>query len=240
MEEGNTRANFPETCWTLVQQAGDGEANSRDRALEQLCAIYWPPVYAFIRSQGKAPHIAEDLTQGFFQQLLKREDFGATSQDQGKLRTYLLACAKNFLRNDYRDRNRQKRGGGQEILPLLDEAEDHYSEQLADSMSPERLFDRNWVLSLLGLVQKQLGKRYELEGRGELYAELSPFLSPTASPPQQKEIAERLGMKEGTINVAVHRLRKQYRESLKDEIARTLHGDLDVEEELQHLFAALS
>ena len=239
MESGHTHAQFPYTRWTLVQRASKYDDRTRRRALEELCALYWPPVYAFVRSKGRTPTEAEDLTQGFFQQLIEREQFGAANQEKGKLRTFLLCSMSNYMCDDWKRRKCLKRGGGIEFLSITSEEEDRFCSELTDGMTPEQVFERHWVITLLDSVLSQLAETYKELGKGRTFMELKVFLTPSAEAPPRGEIAERLGITENRLNVAVHRLRQRYREKLRETIADTIHEDCSVEDELKYLFGTL-
>lgn len=238
-----TRANqFPNTRWTMVARSSDADDSTRQRALSELCELYWPPVYAFIRSKGNSPHDAEDLAQGFFADLLSREDLASTDASKGKLRSFLLASVKNFMAKEWRKASRQKRGGGQAVLSLnQDEGETRFHvPEPKDESSPDKVYERQWVMTLLAHVLEELGVRYEKDGKGDLFETLKPTLTPGAPMAPYVEVAEQLGMSESALKVAVHRLKQRYGTLLRETIADTLGPDEDPEEELGHLMTAFS
>lgn len=242
MPEFTHAHQFPSTRWTIVGQAAGNDQAIRRKALTELCELYWPPVYAFIRSKGNSPHDAEDLAQGFFAQLLTREDLAHTDASKGKLRTFLLRAAKNYMSNEWKKANRQKRGGGKVLLSLdAGEGETLYrAPEPRDDLTPDRVFERQWVLTLLKHVLSQLERRYEKDGKAPLFEALKPTLTPGAPMPPYAEVAAALEMSEAALKVAVHRLRQRYGVLLKECIADTLGPGEDPDEELSSLMTAFS
>ena len=232
---------FAATRWSLVRAAGADSTLRARKALEQLCRLYWPPLYAFVRRCGSPPHDAQDLVQGFFLQLLAKDALGAVDPRKGKFRSFLLAALKHYLSNE-RDRARaQKRGGG--ALPVsIDEqdAEGRYLREPADPMTPEKLYERRWALTVLEQALARVRKEYAAAGRSALFDQLKDGLAGGEKGPAQAEIAGRLDMTPGAVKVAAHRLRKRYREILREEIADTVSGPDEIEEEIRHLFRSLA
>lgn len=236
-----TRAHsFPNTRWTVVARSGAADDAVRQKALAELCELYWPPVYAFVRGRGHTPHDAEDLVQGLFADLLAREDFAQTDAAKGRLRTFLLAAAKNYMANEARKAGRQKRGGGTAPLSLdLDAAEERCQvPEPADETTPDKLYQRQWVVTLLNHVLEELGTRYARDGKAGLFDVLKPALTPGAPMAPYAEIAPRVGMSEGALKVAVHRLRHRYGTLLRETVADTLGPGEDPEEEIRAMMTA--
>jgi RNA polymerase sigma-70 factor (ECF subfamily) len=235
------RAAFPRTRWSLVEQLHDGGAGG-ERALGELCSMYWYPVYAFVRRDGASPADAEDLTQGFFAQILEKQFLEGADSAKGKLRTYLLTALKRYSINQYRSGARLKRGGGVVVVPLdADEAEDRFRDEPAELDDPEILFERHWALSLLDEAFRATETEYLEAGKAELFAKIHPFLAGRdASDPRYAEIGEQLGMSSGAIQVAVHRVRKRYRRQLEEAVGQTVEDPEDVESELSHVLKILS
>ena len=231
---------FPFTRWTLVA-AAQGEAPAADDALEALCRAYWYPLYAFVRRSGHAPHEAEDLTQAFFARLLAKHDLAAVDREKGRFRSFLLAALQHFLANE-RDRARaQKRGGGRTPLSLdIADAETRYQLEPADPLTPEKLFDRQWAQALLAHVLAALEGEAAAEGRSAQFEALKPFLAVGSGAISHAEAAARLRVTEGAAKVAVHRLRRRYRDRLRAEIARTVASPEQIDDELRALFAAFA
>lgn len=232
------RERFPPTRWTLVQNLQDGGAPA-EKALGELCEIYWFPVYSFLRRDGVACDDAQDLTQGFFLRLLTKDFLARADSEKGKLRTFLLGALKRFRIDDYRAANRLKRGRGKVAIPL--DAEEWFCEEPAGSENPEVLFERRWALSLLDEAFARTEKEYDDSGKADLFGVISAELSgrETASPGYAK-LGERLGMSVGAVQVAVHRLRKRYRRQLEAVVCETLTDPGQLEEELRHVFTIMT
>jgi RNA polymerase sigma factor (sigma-70 family) len=233
-------AFFLTTRWTVVLTAREQDSRSGE-ALETLCRTYWYPLYAFIRRQGSAPADAEDLTQGFFARFLEKHYLKSVNPDKGKFRSFLLASLKHFLANE-RDRVRTKKRGGGAIHLSLDAAaaETRYLQEPIDAMTPEKIFDREWALTLLELVLARLRRDFCDEDKAALFEELKVVLTAGKGAVSHAKIAAKLGMSEGAVKVAAHRMRRRYRELLKEEIAQTVTGPEQVEEEIRALFSVFS
>lgn len=230
--------NFETTRWSMVLTAADGGADAHRRALESLCATYWYPLYAFVRRQGRSAHEAEDLTQGFFAELLGKERLLSVDRAKGKFRSFLLASMKHFLANDWDRSQTLKRGGGIGFLSMEEAAERLYREEPSEQLSAEQLYDRRWALILVERVMERLRAENDAAGKSQQFAELQFCL--TGQPGDSyAEIGARLGKSEGAVKVMIHRLRDRYRELLRAEIADTVGGDGDVDEELRYLLSAL-
>ena len=230
---------FATTHWTVVLAAGRRSTPQSDRALEELCRTYWFPLYAYVRRRGHSKEDAEDLTQGFFAAFLKRNYLEDVRSEKGRFRAFLLAALKHFLANEYDRAGRQKRGGG--VAPLsLDwqDADTRYQIDPPDRLSPDKLYDRAWATTLLGQVITRLRAECAAEGKAAAFEQLKPFLTVGKGDIPYAEAAAKAGLNEGAARVAVHRLRKRYRELLRAEIAQTLTDPADLEEELRALFQA--
>lgn len=228
---------FHTTRWSLVlaaQQGGD--ATRMHRAMSTLCQDYWYPLYAFVRRRGHAPHDAQDLTQAFFLSLL--ETHAAADPARGKFRSYLLGALKNFLANDWHRGQTQKRGGGQRLVEwdALD-AEARYALEPAEQTDAETLYDRRWAMELLARAVEKLRAEFAAKGEAETFEVLKGTLS--GAGPDRGQIAQQLGMSEGALKVAIHRLRQSYRAVLRAEIAETVDSPEEVDAEMRHLVAVL-
>jgi RNA polymerase sigma factor (sigma-70 family) len=240
-ETGAMRGIFATTHWTAVLAAGRGSSPQADVALEELCRSYWYPLYAYVRRQGHSREDAEDLTQGFFARLLEKNYLEGVSSDKGKFRSFLLMAVKRFLANEWDHANRQKRGGGIPLLSLdWQEADERYKINPVDTLSPDKLYDRAWAVTVLEQVITRLRDESAAEGKARLYEQLKPFLMVGKSDIPYAQAAAALGMTEGAARVAVHRLRERYRELLRKEIAQTLSDPAQINEEMQALFSALA
>ncbi len=233
-------ADFAATRWTLVLSAARGAQTPRAAAaMAELCRIYWYPLYAFIRRRGHDVHDAEDLTQEFFARLLDKHFLAAADREKGRFRTFLLMTVKRFLANEHDRTQARKRGGGQRIVPLEGlEPEARYHQEPADSLTPERLFEQQWALTLLDQVLSRLQAEMTAAGKAALFEAMKGHLT-GGGDESYAATAARLGMSAGAVKVAVHRLRRRYRDILQEEIAHTVAGPEEVEEEIRYLFTCL-
>lgn len=234
------RAGFNATRWTVVMAAARGNDSPRAaEALAELCRTYWYPLYAFLRRHGHASHEAEDLTQAFFAKLLDRDFLANLDRHKGKFRSFLLSSLKHFL-SDERDRaSAQKRGGGRRVISLngLD-AENRYRLEPSHDLSPEKMYEKQWALSVLEHVLSRLQAKWAAAGKLALFEHLQPTLAAGRATPYE-EIARRLGTTEGAIKSAAHRLRRQYRALLIEEISQTVTAPGEVEGEIRYLMSCL-
>jgi DNA-directed RNA polymerase specialized sigma24 family protein len=238
---GAPRDYFATTHWTVVLAAGKRQSPQSARALEELCRIYWYPLYAYVRRQGSSKEDAEDSTQAFFARLLERNSFDGLSAEKGKVRAFLLASLKNFLVNEWKRSHRQKRGGGAQTLSLdWQDADSRYHVDPPDHLSPDKLYDRAWAVTLLDRVIRQLRQETADEGKAELFDQLKAFLVVGKGAIPYAQTAAALGLNETTLRVAVHRLRKRYRALLREEISQTLSDPGQVDEEMRALFDAFA
>ena len=232
---------FATTRWTVVLSAGRKSTPQAEMALEELCRTYWYPLYAFVRRQGHSKEDAEDLTQSFFARFLEKNYLDGLSNEKGRFRAFLLAALKHFLANEWDRANRQKRGGGATLLSLdWQDADTRYQIDPADTLSPDKLYDRAWAVTLLERVITRLRAENAAEGRAKAFDVLKPFLMVGKSAIPYGQAAADLALTEGAVRVTVHRLRRRYREMLREEIAQTLAHPLQVEEEMQALFQAFA
>jgi len=237
-------SSFASTRWTVVHQAADSQTASQHAlsALSELCQIYWRPVYVFLRRQGIAQHDAQDLTQGFFADLIESRAYARADPTSGRFRSFLLGTLKHFVAHA-RDRDHaQKRGGGSVPVELdetaISEAETYASR--CSHWSADGVFDREWAASLARQALDRLGQEYELGGKGALFEELKSRLSAgesTAIP--YDELANRLGRTAAHLRVDVTRLRTRYRAILREEVSGTVVDPQDVDEELRYLRQAM-
>jgi RNA polymerase sigma-70 factor (ECF subfamily) len=232
---------FATTRWTVVLAAGRPTAAQAEVALEELCRTYWYPLYVYVRRQTATREDAEDLTQSFLARLLEKNYLHGLSSDKGKFRAFLLAALKHFLANEWDRARAQKRGGGVATLSLdWQDADTRYQINPEDNLSPDKLYDRAWAVTLLTKVITRLRKESEAEGTATLFDRLKPYLTVGKSAIPYAQAAAELGMTEGAVRVAVHRLRRQYRERLREEIAQTLADPSQANEEMQALFSAFA
>jgi RNA polymerase sigma factor (sigma-70 family) len=234
-------AAFAETRWSLILTAASHDSNSARIALEKLCRTYWMPIYAYIRRRGYSPEDAQDLTQSFIARLLERRWVADADRTRGRFRTFLLTALSRFLADAWDKLRAKKRGGGLRPVPLqLDTAETRYGHEPADNSTPEQSFERRWALTLLETVMQRLQAQYERDDKAELFRILSPSLIGDRDSLPYAILAKQLNLNEGSVKVAVHRLRKRYREFLLSEIAETTSRPEEVNDELRHLFRVLA
>jgi RNA polymerase sigma-70 factor (ECF subfamily) len=232
--------HFATTHWSVVLRAGRGGSEEAPAALGRLYQSYWYPLYAYVRRQGHDPGAAQDVVQEVFLALLEKNQLAAVDPGKGRFRSYLLAAVNHLLANEWHKRHRQKRGGGQALVALDGlAAEDRYRLEPADGRAPDVLFERRWALALLDGVFLRLRTEWEAAGKGATFDALKVFLSGDGDAPGYAEAGTRLGWSEGAARVAVHRLRQQYRNLLREEIAQTVTNLEEVEDELCHLLAVL-
>jgi RNA polymerase sigma-70 factor (ECF subfamily) len=231
---------FPATRWSLVVAAGDRATPGSHEALARLCALYRDPLYAFVRSRGHDRETAEDLVQGFFARFLGKNHLENVDAERGRFRSYLLGAVKHYLSDEHDRASAKKRGGGQVPLSLdVEAAERLYGAMLAHDSTPERAYDRMWARALLDRVVDELGADYVRSGRQTLFEALRPALSGDADD-EVRARAHELGLSDGALRVAVHRLRRRYRDLLRAEIADTVASEDQIDDELRHLLRALA
>ncbi len=240
-EQQTSSARFATTHWSVVLAASQEAASGSREALEKLCRTYWQPVYAYLRRQGIGVHEAEDLTQGFFARFIEKSCLKTVTPTKGRFRSYLLGAVKHFLSNE-RDRARaKKRGGGCTFVPLdVSGAESRCGFQPGDELTPEKIFDKCWALALLDHVLCRLKDEFVEARKEKTFASLKVFLTGETGTPSYNEVAGELNMADGAVRVAVHRMRGRYREILKEEVAGTVAGPEETEDELCYLLAAVT
>ncbi len=222
--------------------AGDADEGLKARALSELCEMYWKPIYLYVRGRGRNAADAEDLTQGFFGSILERQKLESLERVEGRLRSYLLKSVKNFMISDWKRDHALKRGGGVEHLPLeMDEGERLFASQESGAQPPrpDHLFERQWALTLIEQALGRLQEEYESIGRKDTFDALSPLLEDMGKW-KASGLAERLGMTESSVRVAIHRMRKRFRGLLEEEIRQTVVDPAEVEDEMRHLLTVLA
>jgi RNA polymerase sigma-70 factor (ECF subfamily) len=230
---------FVTTQWTQVL-ATRGDSPEARQALSDLCAAYYTPVFVLIRRATPNEEIARDLTQEFFARLLSRAGLGRVEPERGRFRYFLLSAVKHFLADVHDERGRLKRGGGQAHISLDAGTDSSPGMEVADASlpSPELEFDREWAVTLLARALDRLG--CEQTGKGEQFSALKPWLTGDKQDASQAELSAALGMTEGALRVSLHRLRKRFRELVKEEIAGTVGDSAHVREEMGYLLEVLS
>ncbi len=228
--------NFAATRWTLVARAS-GDDSTAQAALSELCAAYYSPVNAFLRAEGRTEDAARELAHEFFARVLAGGKLGGADATRGRFRSYLLGALKHFLADHRAHANREKRGGG--IAPEPLETSTDAGLRLPAARDDERIFDRQWALTLISRALEIVGGELSDAGKSAQFDALKPWLTGENAALSQADAAHQLGMSEGAVKVAIHRLRQRFREAVKSEIAQTVPDTADVEDELRHLLAVL-
>ena len=235
------RSAFVTTHWSVVVSAGQSDTPQSRDALEQLCRVYWFPLYAYVRRRGHSPEDAQDLTQEFFARLLAKEWLASTDREKGRFRTFLIVALKRFLANEWDRLHRAKRGGQAPHFPLDPElAEARYQSEPALELSADRIYERRWALALLENTMNRLREEFGQANKAAEFERLKVFLTADKSAIAYADVARDLGTSEGAARVAVHRLRRRFREVFREEVAHTVASAEDVAEEFHHLLAALA
>lgn len=226
---------FNTTHWTAVHAAAEGNSEAALAAMEDLCRIYWYPLYAFVRRQGYTPEDTEDLTQGFFEKVIEKKYIAQVDPCKGRFRAFLLACMKHFLSNSRKEQRAEKRGGGKPVLSLdARAAEDQYLQEPLETLTPDKLFERRWALTLLCQARDRLRQEYATAGKAELYETLK-LSEPGGGSLSYREIARKLGKTEGAVKLQAYRLNQRYSELLREEVSRTVASVPDIDEEASFL-----
>ena len=231
---------FQTTHWSLVLRAGHREERDADTALAALCERYWYPLYVYVRRQVADVNEAQDLTQEFFALLLEKNFVGDADRQRGKFRWFLLSAMKHFLAKQWRRSRAQKRGSGRGLISLNFSAGEHrYLIEPADSLTAERLYERQWALVLLDEALRRLQAEFAARGKLLVFEELKDSLTGEGEGQPYAELAVSLGISEAAVKMAVHRLRRRYAELLKEAVSHTVACREDIDGELQELLAAL-
>ncbi|MFT5467069.1 MAG: RNA polymerase sigma factor (sigma-70 family) [Verrucomicrobiales bacterium] len=238
-ESPNSHAAFEPTRWSIVLRAR-GEGAIAEKALADLCQTYWFPLYAFGRRAGSSAADAEDLVQGFFAYVVRKDLFAAADAQKGKLRTFLLTAFRRYRRDEYVKANAVKRGGGSVVSFDASEAENWYAEEEQDGETPETMFDRQWALNVLDRAVEKLEQDAAKRKKSAEFEALRAFLTGVPETEDYEQIAEALQMKVNAIRVAIHRLRAKFSAALREVVRDTHFDDTDVDEEMRHLLNVLS
>ena len=232
---------FRTTQWELIAKATEPQGQEREEALEELCRIYWPAVYTYIRRKGFSPVDAQDLTQEFLFHLVKGEMLNEVQAEKGRFRSYLAVCCNHHISN-HRDASQTlKRGGGIQFQSLdFESAELAYEAALVDDVNPEKEFTRRWISVLLGRVMAQLEEDYAEDGKEALFTALEPALTGSKQELSYRELAAQMKTTEANVQVMVHRLRRKFSDILREEIKSTLLDPSELDEELRYLITSLS
>ncbi|MFN0128063.1 MAG: RNA polymerase sigma factor [Verrucomicrobiales bacterium] len=236
-EPPDSGPGFPQTRWSLVLRARADDPKPAGAALQDLCRIYWPPIYGYLRRVGHSHQDAEDLTQGFLLSLIQNETLDRAVPERGHLRSFLLGALKRFIGHSIRHSQRLKRGGGAHWISLdALQADQHYQTILIDTLTPEHLFDRMWISTLVQNVLQELQMEMAAAGKADLFLALQPLLlEATTEEGTNTRLATQLNMSVGAVKVAVHRLRGRYRDLLLQHIRDTLDSPDSLADEVRYL-----
>lgn len=238
--EAASSAKFQTTRWSIVLAAAHRSGADSREALSTLCRLYWFPVYAYVRRRGFHHHQAADLAQGFFTSMIEGNTFRNADRERGKFRSYLLGALKHYLSHEWHYANARKRGGGRQLFPLdVDAAEERYATDPSHDLTPEKLYERRWAVTVMEVAMEELRGQFVREGKERFFDLLKEFLTGGSNEAYGAAGAV-LGMEAGTVKVTVHRLRKRYADLLRRQIAQTVHEPEQVEEEIRYLFSAVS
>jgi RNA polymerase sigma factor (sigma-70 family) len=233
---------FMTTCWSAVLLSAQSQAPGADNAREELCQLYWYPLYAFIRRRGYNADDAKDLTQGFFLFIFDRKALQRATPTKGKFRSFLLASLKNYLSNMYQHENAIKRGGKIDFVSVdFSDGEDRYSREPVDALTPEKIFDANWAVTLLAQAIGRLKEEYSACGKWIIFETLRPFLdlSGAVQAPSYEVVAEKLKVSSAGLKTLIHRLRKRYSEILREAVAQTVTDPSQIDDEIRSPCEAL-
>lgn len=235
----DANADFSPTQWSMVLQARR-DSGDRQKALERLFTVYWPPLYGYLRRRGHSPQDAEDLAQGFFVYLMEGDFLDRTDPSKGRFRGYLIGALKRYLGTHYERQSALKRGGEAQFTSWTsDRVENEFAELEHPQLDPSEAFEKNWALTLLAQCLQRLEREQTEVGKAKQFVVLKPFLSATPTPGEYDVAARTLGTSRTTVAVWVHRLNIRYGEIVRSEVASTVDDPADVKEEMQHLFQAL-
>jgi len=232
-------SQFPTTRWTLVVAAGDPHCKEARSALASLCEHYWYPLYAYLRRRGYSAEEAQDLTQEFFIRVLEGRYLDRADPEKGRFRSFIMTSLKFFVADEEDRQRAHKRGGGMVVSLELSSGEERYQREPAHNETPEWIFERRWALSLIDRVVEKLREEFARHGRPEHFERLKVFLLGQSDAPYAA-LAQEMNTSEGALKVAIHRLRKRYRELFRQEIADTVADPAEVESELRFLAAVLT
>jgi RNA polymerase sigma-70 factor (ECF subfamily) len=237
--EAGTRAQFQPTHWSIVLQAADTSTPQAQEALNELCRIYWFPLYAYIRMREPDRHRAKDLTQGFFLYLMQRQIIKRADRRDGRFRSFLLACLQNFLTSEWRKEQAEKRGGRAMVFSIDEtEAEEKYGQLPAQEPDPAIRFDRAWAVTLIEHAKANLERTYKERGRPEVYDALSPCLSGELPPDFSSVVPAKLGMTLDAFRVNLFRFREAFGDSVRSEVSKIVAAPEEIDAEIRHLMTA--
>ncbi len=234
-------ATFATTHWSVVLAAGHNSTPRAQDALAQLCGTYWYPLYAYVRRHGYSANDAQDLTQGFFVNFLEKRSVSHAAREKGRFRSFLLGALKHFLADEHDKAAAQKRGVGRIVVSWDQKcAEERFGNEPADELSPDKLYERHWAMTVLERAAGRLRAQFEDEGRSRLYDGLRRYVTGEQAAPSYAETAARLGLSENAVKSAIFRLRRRYHELVREEVAHTVADEKELEDEIRHLMDVFS
>jgi RNA polymerase sigma factor (sigma-70 family) len=233
-------AVFRTTQWSMVINAGSDDSILAATALEQLCQRYWYPLYACVRRSGYSHADAADLTQSFFARMLEMKSLAGLAPGVARFRSFLLTALKHFVINEWQSAHRLKRGGGKQIVSLDESADALYRAEPSHDISPDKLFEKRWALSIIETALGKLRAEFVASENPALFEVLKPALSGEKLEKGYAEVAAAFGLSEGAVKVAVHRMRKRFGEVLRAEVVETIRDPSEVDDEVRYLIQALS
>lgn len=238
-QKRNKADQFATTHWSLVLAAGIRENVQSNRALEKLCRAYWPPLYAYVRRRVTDVHEAQDLTQAFFERLLEKHYLSKADPERGRFRAFLITAFKHFLSKEWDQAKAQKRGGGRTRFSLDFVSQDSSWSELADQLTAERAYERQWAITLLNRVMNRLQREMERSGKSQQFQSLKEYIGGSGDS-SYATLAAQLGLSEPAARMAASRMRGRYRDLLREEIAQTVTSEEDIDGEVQYLFATFT
>ena len=234
------KRKFATTQWSVVLAAGEVSRHDSRDALARLCESYWYPLYAYVRRRVDHVHEAQDLTQAFFAELLEKNYVGSATPERGRFRAFLLTTFKHFLSKQWDKAKAQKRGGGRAPIPLdFESADSRFSMEPAAGLTVEQIYDRQWAITLLGQIMERLAGEFKRAGKAKQFEELKGFIIKDHAGTTHAQAATRLNMTAAAAKMSASRMRRRYRELLREEIAQTVAGPDEVDDEIRNLFATL-
>jgi RNA polymerase sigma factor (sigma-70 family) len=237
---GQGATPFATTHWSVVRRAGTNIGDEASQALDALFRTYWYPIYAYVRRLGHSPEDAQDVTQSFFAYVLEQGLIARAQPEAGRFRSFLLGSLRNFMANDFRRGQAQKRGGGAVVVSFdAHGAEERYALEPVETQNPQTLYQRAWAVAVLDEAVSQLEAEYQEEGKKDVFQALHQFLQGDRGSQTYAEIGASLGLSEGAVKVAVHRMRQRYRQLLRAAVAGTVADPIEVDDELRSLMEAL-
>jgi RNA polymerase sigma-70 factor (ECF subfamily) len=230
----NNGAYFGETAWSVVLAAGNASESHAREALAELCQMYWPPIYAYLRQRGFNRHDAQDLTQIFFQRIVEDETLRRASPARGRFRSFLLGALTRCLADEQAYLRAAKRGGDAQFISM-DEvaAEETHHQRVTMNLTPSDSLDARWAVLLLERALDKVRSEFSANGKAETFEALSPFLA--GEKLSYQDAAQRMGLAMSAVKTHIHRLRRQFASAIRQEVMQTVSAPHEVDDELRQL-----